>query len=722
MNRHFTICMSVAAFLAAGNAFGVEDGAWRQYLKPAVRFLSFLPRAVETASADPSLKFYGTGESGHWAVQSSLQVAAGLAILSTVDARDLAAAGSPYTPEELRSLALSLFRYSFRTHLTGDIDCTDGGRWGRHWISVLGLERSCEALDALEACLTDDDRARLKRLLVFESDYRLEEYPIRAGIWTNNVPESNIWNAGVLFRTAFNYPDIPQRDAYVSKARRMMLNGLTFPGDASKPWFVGANFTENWALNHHDYMNVGYTYECLSNLAFLYFNFRNRGQPVPDEMLSHVRDLWNVCKGFTFPDGRLNRIGGDTRFRYGYCQIFAFQAWAFCALVLGDADCERFASEYLKTVVREQEQNTDGSFFGRRLRGIRDASWYYYCRAEADPFFTMCYQMRWHRNYRFPEAEWPIKMPASYTWEDNFQRAAYIKTPRSVRSVVGRSQCGKSALARKPNIVVAPAGASDLAEWQANLVGWIGCQEESDEYQGDPADWPVDSCIRRMYRDGDGDAFEQTLVLPVRENSLFGEGERPRDFGIRTLKAVAIGDGATLLVRDRVDVTRAASLEYGFRALHWLVPNDFANGGSRTFSGRTFCATCDGVPQTDEILRTGERVLTVDDKMSVVAVRGADLSIRRPVAPEIAFRKRSSSMLLHPLPSLRVEEVMMDFSNGPIRVRAGSSLYDVIYIVSACGRDEAIKMCDSVRMDGDVVSFGGCDGRVRAVDMSIPRL
>ena len=93
-------------------------------------------------SAPCGYRYYGTGDSGHWAVQCSQQVAAALAILSETPADELKRAGFRETPEELRELALSLFRYSFHTHVTGDADATDGARWGKTWISVLGLERS----------------------------------------------------------------------------------------------------------------------------------------------------------------------------------------------------------------------------------------------------------------------------------------------------------------------------------------------------------------------------------------------------------------------------------------------------------------------------------------------------------------------------------------------------------------------------------------------------
>ena len=315
----------------------------------------------------------------------------------------------------------------------------------------------------------------------------------------------------------------------------------------------------------------------------------------------------------------------------------------------------------------------------------------------------------------FPAADGPVATPETYVWKDGFHGAAYIKTPRSVRSVVTRAKSGQNWKSHKPCIVVAPTDASDLAEWQSNLVGLIGCQEESNERLANPAGGSVKSLRTRFGKDAGGETFEQTVLLSVGEKCPYGEGQKVRDFGRRTLKVVAIGDGATLVVRDRVVADRAESLEFGFRSLHWLVPNDFCNGFRRTFTGRSLRREFGDAPERDEYIATGERWLTVDGKMSVLAVRGADLTIRRPAAPEVVFRPFGNGS--HFLPTLRAEEVVMDYRTEPMRTRPGDTLYDVVYIVSVVGEKEAAAMSDSLKIEGDKIEFNGVDGLARAVDM-----
>ena len=143
-----------------------------------VRALPSALARIRHPSCDRSLAYYGPGESGHWAVQMNQQVAAALAVLADTPEAELSAAG--LSAGELSDMALALFRYSLRTHTTGDVACTDGRKWGRTWISVLGLERSVAGELLLEKRFSADDFSRLKSLLVEESRFRLNDYPVKA--------------------------------------------------------------------------------------------------------------------------------------------------------------------------------------------------------------------------------------------------------------------------------------------------------------------------------------------------------------------------------------------------------------------------------------------------------------------------------------------------------------------------------------------------------------
>ena len=688
----------------APESHAAGGGAQEMCLGSLADFLRFLSGAVRTCGHDRSLKFYGTGESGHWAVQANQQIAAALAILSETPDAELAAAGSPYTAAELSDLSLALFRYSLRTHRTGDIPCTDGRKWGKSWISVLGLERASGGIGIIERRMSEEDRRRLRDVLVFECDYRLNEYPIKAGIVENNVPESNLWNAGVMFRTASNYPDLPQAGDYAAKARKMMLNGLTRPSDSNETWYVGANFTDEWALDHHGYLNVGYMYESLSNLAFLHFDFLDRGRPEPAELMHNVAPLWEVCKLLTFPDGRLCRIGGDTRVRHAYCQLFAMQSWALAAHALGDADALVYEREGIRRLRREQVAGTDGSYFGKRLKGLRDASWYYYCRLEADAALAVAYSLHWHRKGYLGESDMEVGVASDGSWYVPLHRATFLRGPKSYRSVCVRSQSGFGNRSQMPNIVCAPADRSDLAEWGANLVGAVGLQMECDEPGGSPERWDGNMFRERRYSDEGGEAFEQAFRIPVKDGVPLGEGETsPASVAERGMKVVAVGDGTTMAIRDTVVMTRTASLEHGYSIGRMVIPNDVLNGGSRRYEG------------------DGTDVVTVDGALSLVSVNGGVARVRRN--RPLTFQRPGQSRFMHPVEMHGADVIVLEGSREePVLAEAGETLYDVVYLaIAGADAESARRVAASAKWDGpsERLVFTGTDGIERKLDMSV---
>ena len=107
----------------------------------------------------------------------------------------------------------------------------------------------------------------------------------------------------------------------------------------------------------------------------LHFNFRERGQTAPPELYHHAEDLWRIVKNFIFPDGRLLRIGGDTRARYTYCQSYAIPMWLLAADLFHDREAAQFERNFLEIMRKEQNDNGDGSFFSKRLDNIRETSY-----------------------------------------------------------------------------------------------------------------------------------------------------------------------------------------------------------------------------------------------------------------------------------------------------------------------------------------------------------
>jgi hypothetical protein len=54
----------------------------------------------------------------------------------------------------------------------------------------------------------------------------------------------------------------------------------------------------------------------------LHFTCLQKEWHAPEALYHHCRELWDLVKSLTFPDGRILRIGGDSRVRNAYCQDY----------------------------------------------------------------------------------------------------------------------------------------------------------------------------------------------------------------------------------------------------------------------------------------------------------------------------------------------------------------------------------------------------------------
>ncbi len=660
------------------------------YLRPMRTFLKGLPDAVR--HTPEGLVYYGTGEAAHWAVQCNQQMFGALAVLAELDQN-----------EELMAQALAMFRYSLRTHLTGDLRCSDGKQWGRHWISVLGLERATPGLNVLEKYFTEDDRKRYRELRIFESDYRLNEYPVQASMDARkgaNVPESNIWNAGFLMRTALDYPDLPQAERYLQKATGMMLNGLSIPSDAEDrehfyngkcvaDWHVGPNFTENFSLDHHGYMNMGYSYICLSNLALLYFNFRERGQTPPPELFHHLKELWLTVKKLTFPDGRLLRIGGDSRTRYNYCQCFAVSAWLLAAELFQDEDAVRFEAGYLDLVEKEQSGNSDGSFYGSRLKELKDYSYFYYRRLEADPMHALSTGAYWRKKFAIPDQV--ISSPAQDNcfWADDFHKAALLRTGNAVRSVVHRANHGQE-------LLCLPLNRSDMAEWTQNLTGYLGGHYAAAE------EIPEDVRLS-----GQGDRFLYSCAADITEKAPMGEGEEKYVVARRQYAAAALPDGKTLLVYERMKILKETTFTFGFRSLHCQIPNDVYNDFTRHWITERGQFSTENLPGKNHLLATDAERLNCDNCLSFFSLNGEKFLIRQS--------EKQNIFLSCGLWGMYADEVCLSGTLQSVRPSAGEILYETACAVCADMDAESMLSQSGGKMTVCGVErhlvFHGADGR-----------
>ncbi len=605
----------------------------------------------------PDLMCYGSGYNG-WGVQTNQKAFAAFAVLATDPRLETSRTGM--SADELADNALRLLRFSLASHDSGDFHCLDGRPWGHTWISALGIERMMHAVDELWDHMSAEDHEALRRVLLSESDWLVDRYQrkkdaepgkVQAGLTQHNDPESNLWNGILLHRTAMLYPDTPRATEYKLQGTRFILNGISVPSDAESrelfegaplaDWHLGANFFPSFALNHHGYLNLGYMIICLSQVAMAHFDWKSRGLTPPAGIYLHVEELWRTVKKMIAPDGRLLRIGGDTRVRYCYCQDYAVPAWLLILDHLLDTDCIGFEQNWLSTLEREVEAGDGQAFLTARLKAMNEISPTYYTRLESDRAAALSMALCWRR--RFDDFNSIIAgdpIPSEGGWHDQYHGACLIRGKRRFASWCWRA-------AAPPQGLCLPIDHSDMAEWQVNLAGCVngvGARNFAEVVKHNQRQFPG--------------GFINFGICNMRSENNLAEGETDKTVARQHIAFAALPEDAGVIC-----IQYAAAVNRAFvrtvKGLHLMMPNDIFNGCQRIYFDGSQQVRLPGVSDSEEVLKLNSNWVNIDDCLTVASLDKKPLSILRPGRRQVEILKKPLSF-----GSLYADEICSFYQSG----------------------------------------------------------
>lgn len=661
-----------------------------------------------TPTAREDLLCYGTGYNG-WGMQTHQKAFGALAVLAADPHTDSARTGM--SKDELLETALRMLRFTLESHEEGSYHCEDGTSWGHTWISVLGVERMVHGVEAIEEHLTAADRELLRKVLVSECDWLMDHYKVVGHPFDNeilrNKPESNLWNGSMLHRTAALYPDAARAEEYREKGTRFLVNSISVASDAlssvvldGRPvseWFVGDNFfEESFALNHHGYLNVGYMVICLSNAAMLHFTFKRLGIAPPEALYHHVKELWDTVKPLLFPDGRLIRIGGDTRVRYCYCQDYLLPSLLLAADLFRDEDGPALEAGWLAQVRTEMAANGDGTYLSARCADLKRVSPLYYTRLESDRAVSLSYGAYWRRVFDDLPAgrqENGYKPTVPYAWEDAYHGACLVKGERRLASWTWIAAEG-------PQGLCLPADGSDLAEWRYNLAGRI---------QGTGA-FNYNHVVAQAHSAFDGGFVTWGKVLACSEE-LLAEQQSRDVLAVSQTAFAALPDDCTVVGLQYAETVNRSYIS-SVRGLLLHVPNDVFNGGQRTYDYGRGEELLEGAGSREQRVDTGSRWLNVDGRLGVVQAYGsAPLTLYRPGRRQIGIKHRHQSDAMG---MLYADEICSPFCNELEDVPPRTVLVDTGFAVLAgCGRRDTREFAEGGGCTA--IAAEGAGGAVRAV-------
>ncbi|MEX0775863.1 MAG: hypothetical protein WD042_09145 [Phycisphaeraceae bacterium] len=645
----------------------------------------------------PGVGCYGTGYN-HWGYHTNQRYAAAMAVLAT----------HPQSPPETdrpRVLARSLaaLRFSLASHVTGPLSCTDGTRWGHTWISPLGIERMMHGVHALEPHLTDEDRDALRRMLISEADWQTTSHErsghkgVQADRWNHsrkNNPESNLWVGALLWRVAQMYPDHAHADDWCQAAHAFLINGVSVPGDAKceqivagKPVrqrHVGASFFPNYGLDHHGYLNVGYMVICVSQAAICHFDLRARGLAVADSLHHHQADLWQVTRRMIFGDGRLARLGGDSRVRYAYCQEYLLPSLLYAADHLGDGHAMALADRQLDLIRREAEHDGDGGFYSKRLAWLADFSPYYYVRLESDRAAALSMALTYAPLVAAQvEPRDSFEFSATGGWIEPEHAAVLHRCPTRLASFAWRAYGLAQGICQPPDD-------GHLCEWLQNLGGSVTLVGEQAP-DGEPPARKLHSASVASF---DGGWVTAGCVIEG-ANLMLADGWRGSDAARHSLALAALPDGHTVVALELCRALDKRILARQLMGMCLNLPNDLYNDFRRriiTPSGDITLAAPVAEPQR---LPLGHWA-NIDNRVGIVGLHGADALTVHRVSQRRGGRYRS----------LHVEQIGWPAITQPTWYDPGQIMLNVAWAVlsSADARQTRAFSADNA---GQMIPFTG---------------
>jgi hypothetical protein len=306
-------------------------------------------------------------------------------------------------------------------------------------------------------------------------------------------------------------------------------------------------------------------------------------------------------------DGRLFRIGGDTRVRYCYCQDYLLPVLMLAADALGES-CDTLERGWLQQLQTEVKANDDGTFLSTRCELFVERSPLYFTRLESDRAMTIAYEVLWrqrHNDFATPHGTGDYQPdPASREpltlWHDEYHGSCYVRDPGRFASFTWRAS-------EWPQGMCVPPTDSSLAEWRTNMTSNI---------EGDGFYHPR-TLITHHETLFEGGFVTAGRFLNATAGMLAEQIDR-EDTAISTLAFAALPDGATVVTLQFAQAVKRCHLSR-VQGLKLNVPNDIFNNGTRNYS------------------KTGAQ-LTINNRLTVSAIYGGEIQIYRPPYRQIGLR------------------------------------------------------------------------------------
>ena len=353
------------------------------FLRVLERFPLYAERGWHQGHAGvPDIGWFGDGRSDENGQRTMANFILSYAWLATSPGYNATVSG--VSQETVKQHALAALRYMLRTHVTGDLKCTDGKPWGNHWQSAWWASKMMGGVTRLEPFLTDADLKLVDAVVQHEADRHIG-LPPRVGEYGDTKSEENAWDSEIVAWALARYPHHPHAAGWRDAFDTLCLNTLavskdleskaTYRGKPLAEWIGGPCIHDDYTIENHGSFHICYMICPLHSLAWDVYVFKSHGLPVPNSVWHHTRDVWERTKQFALWDGRFAYAGGKDWPRYAYGLYFILPALVMAEQTWDDGEARLLERQRVAAFEQEQRFWQDGSFFSGRFTKLQMDRW-----------------------------------------------------------------------------------------------------------------------------------------------------------------------------------------------------------------------------------------------------------------------------------------------------------------------------------------------------------
>ncbi len=344
------------------------------YLNVLSQFENYVDKGWHPNYIDDSKIGYfgdpGSGENGLRSMGNFIFVSSLLASKTTSEE-----SGFSVDAEKHLERAKCGLQYMMRSHLSGNIKCADGGKWGGSWQSSWWATKMALGAKLIWKFLDDEEKELVEKIVIFEASEHLDRV-VPTGLYIDTKAEENAWDAEIIATAVALFPDHEKAGVFKRKLTEFNMNTLSVAQDRfSNKLIDGRNvrdmvYTTNlysdFTLDNHGAAHFCYIASPLVSIAWSYYALLSNHQSIPESLFHNIEPFWKRAKTIFLGD-RFAYIGGKDWARYTYGLYFIVPALVMLQERFADTDARNIEIARFKTLQKEQSENKDGSFFGDRV-------------------------------------------------------------------------------------------------------------------------------------------------------------------------------------------------------------------------------------------------------------------------------------------------------------------------------------------------------------------